>query len=243
MKRTDIYTVILFTLIVSFSFLSLSVIGQTDSSSSSSSSSGDITSVTLNPNFTGNWKAKIKERPQGSSSTSTSSSSSSTSSSGECIVCTQVVPECLSSQTLVLQTCTECAKCVDIAPASSNRTPARVLAHLDEAGKGGNIITFKLCVKDGKLEGSVHQGRAFITGKITSQTVISPDEIEFIAESKDRKTAMIHLKLTGKRQFMGTFADTHTFEGRKLNENKGCLVPVGNSSGTMGGKPSMGRPR
>lgn len=235
MKKTDIYMAILLTLIVSFSFLRLSVIGQTDFSSPSSSSSGDITSVTLNPNFTGNWKAKIKERPQGSSSTSTSSSSSSTSSSGECIVCIQVVPECLSGQTLALQTCTECAKCVE-----SSGTPARALAHLDEAVKGGNIITFKLCVKDGKLEGSVHQGRAFITGKITSQTVISPDEIEFIAESKDRKTAMIHLKLTGKRQFIGTFADTHTFEGRKLNENKGCLAPVDNSSGTMGGKPSMG---
>lgn len=116
-------------------------------------------------------------------------------------------------------------------------------AHLSDGSLGSNIITFKLCVKDGKLEGFVQQGGAFLLGKIVSQNVISENEVEFTAESKDGKTAKIKLKLTGERQFIGTFADGHTFEGRKLNSNRGCLEPLG-SMGRPGGETSSsgGRP-
>ena len=87
-----------------------------------------------------------------------------------------------------------------------------------------SIITFKLCVRDGKLEGTVQQGGAFLNGVIKEQTIISENEVDFTAQSQDGKTARIHLKLTGDRQFTGTFADGRPLEGRKLNENRGCLA-------------------
>ena len=87
-----------------------------------------------------------------------------------------------------------------------------------------SIITFKLCVRDGKLEGTVQQGGAFLNGVIKEQTIISENEVDFTAQSQDGKTAKIHLKLTGDRQFTGTFANGSPLEGRKLNANRECLA-------------------
>lgn len=233
MKKPDIYLAILFTLLVTFSFLSFpiyEVAGQTDTSSSSgdvtssstsSTSSSGGTGIVLNSAFTGHWKARV-EKPIAS----TSSPGGTTTSSGE------VATSSTSSSS------GEAATSSTTSSTSSNGTPTRTtLAHIDAGFAGSRIITFKLCVKDGKLEGLVHQGGVFLTGKITSQTIISENEVEFTAESKDGKTAMIHLKLTGSRQFIGTFADGHTFEGRKLNENRSCLAP---GKGTGNGKPDKG---
>lgn len=176
-----------------------------------SSSSGVTTS--LSNNFSGVWKARIA-KPFVSSS------------SGECIACIQIVVECTSGQILIPQTCTECAHCTDttsISSTSSSGTVTNILAHLDNDTRGSGIITFKLCVRDGELEGVVHQGGVFINGKIISQKVISENEVEFTATDKNGRTATIRLKLTGERQFIGTFADGHTFEGRKVSLFKSCL--------------------
>lgn len=117
------------------------------------------------------------------------------------------------------------------APETSLR---KLLAHIIDDSFGSSIITFKLCVKEGRLEGIVQQGGVFIKGVITSQTVISIDEVEFTAKSKDGRTAQIKLRLTGERSFVGTFIDGHTFEGRKLNPFRGCLAP---GKGPKPGKP------
>ena len=240
MKRSDIYVLCLLVLIVGFSFLGIKnnvVIGQATSSSSSSSSgdasissssssgivvstsSSGSSSIVLNKNFTGHWKAKI-EKP--------------------CVVCTQEVPSCSSGQVVALSSCMECAHCVNatVSGSSSGSVVSReFLAHLASDVPGSRVLTFKLCVnKDGKLEGDVQQGGALIGGMITTQNVISADEVEFNVESRDGKTAHIKLKLTGERQFIGTFADGHEFEGRKLNPNRPCLAGIGpTTSGGVGG--------
>lgn len=121
---------------------------------------------------------------------------------------------------------------------SSGDTTTTTLAHISTELFGSSIITFKLCVKDGKLEGTVQQGGVLIKGVITEQTIISENEVEFTAEGREGRTANIRLKLTGEREFIGTFADGHTFDGRKLNQNRGCLAPgVGP---IMSGPPTMG---
>lgn len=114
-------------------------------------------------------------------------------------------------------------------------------AHLDIGNKGASIISFKLCVKDGRLEGIVHQGGTILTGVIKEQNVISENEVEFTAEGRNDRTAMIYLKLTGDRQFVGRFVDGHEFIGRKLNENRGCLAP-GKNKPRPGLSSSSGSP-
>ena len=178
----------------------------------SSSSSGEIM---LSKNFTGTWKGRV-ERIKSSSS----------SSSGECIICTQVVPECSADQTLIPQSCNECAHC--ISPSFSNSSGSmsnRILEHIDSEKFGSSIITFKLCVKDGKLEGIVQEGGVFINGKIISQNVISENEVEITAESKDGKTTKIKLKFISGREFLGTFEDGHEFTAKKLNSRASCHGP------------------
>lgn len=105
-----------------------------------------------------------------------------------------------------------------------------------EGPKGSRIITFKLCIKDGSLVGStVEQGGVLNMGIITSQTIISPDEVSVNIEGNKGAKATIDLKLTNEREFAGTFADGHTFKARKLNPFHACLAPgVGPSMGDMG---------
>ncbi len=171
------------------------------SSSSTSSSSG--TSATINPNFTGLWKAELP-KPKLSSSSSGS----------------------IQAQT---------------APSSSSGTPAKPK---NEGQKGSRIITFKLCVKDGDLEGTVQQGGILNMGVITSQTIISPDEISINVEGEKGAKATINLKLVNEREFTGTFTDGRTFKARKLNSFKSCLAPGHNKGEDNGpgmiGDPAMG---
>lgn len=248
MKRADFFLLILVLILISYSFLTVpsDVVRAQDSSSSSSSSgevtsssssSGDVSStsssgsieVILNKNFTGIWKAKVLKSKPPTGNSSGGASSTSSSSSGEAT-----------------------------STSSSGGIEATRKAHLDgdSGNKGASIISFKLCVKDGKLEGVIHQGGTFLNGVIKEQTIISENEVEFLAEDKEDRTAMIHLKLTGERQFIGRFEDGHEFEGRKLNDNRGgCLAPrKGPAMGTieepttssggfiMGGPSSMNGP-
>ncbi|KAF0209257.1 MAG: hypothetical protein FD167_5451, partial [bacterium] len=134
-----------------------------------SSSSGG-TSGTLSNNFTGIWKAKVpKIKPQPGSSSGTVSSTSS-SSSGEVVSTSSSSGDISSSSS------------GEISTSSSGGIEATRKAHLDIGNKGASVISFKLCVKDGKLEGIVHQGGTFLTGVIKEQNIISENEIEFTAE-------------------------------------------------------------
>jgi hypothetical protein len=127
---------------------------------------------------------------------------------------------------------------------SGDTNPIR-LAHAVSNVFGSNIITFRLCVVDGELKGFVQQGGVFIMGAITSSTNLSENEVMFEVESRDGEHATITLKLTGEREFIGTFADGHTFEGRKLNP-RGCAgvaaITGGPTTGGETGGPNMGGP-
>ena len=98
----------------------------------------------------------------------------------------------------------------------------RALAHVSETTFGSSMLTFKLCVKDGKLNGTVSQSGVLTDGVITSQSIVSENEIEITAMGKNDISTTINLKLTGNRQFIGTFSDGHTFEARKVGLNKSC---------------------
>ncbi|MBI2995839.1 MAG: hypothetical protein HYY52_03945 [Candidatus Melainabacteria bacterium] len=271
----------------------------------SSDSLGDIT---LNKNFAGLWKARVS------------------SSSVECIICTQVVPQCLANQTLVPQSCTECAHCVNAVTSSSSSSSSSGsssslssssssgycctcnnsmlnctgtptcsvgggntvvcsgndafccpstnlncnnaisfnqlscvsssrslspsnnsssslsssssssesviktnLLHINEGLSGSRIITFKLCVRDGKLEGTVHQGDVFINGVIKSQNILSENEVIIDIVDKNNNSTNLRLNLISKREMQVTFSDEHTTNARKLNLFKSCLLKNQNS--------------
>ncbi|MBI3591053.1 MAG: hypothetical protein HY094_06740 [Candidatus Melainabacteria bacterium] len=194
-----------------------------------SSSSSGLAPVSLSNNFTGVWKGRVKR------SLATNSSSL-----GECIICTQVIPVCNEGQTIVQQTCNECAHCSNTSGGMVSNISRKTLNHISNEAFGSSIIILKLCVKDGKLSGTVQQGGVFINGIITSQTIISKNEVEITAESKDGTIAEIKLKLTGKRQLVGTFTDGHTFEAKKINSFLNCKSSSSSSSSSGGGFENCG---
>lgn len=180
------------------------------------SSSGSVGNIILNKNFTGIWKARVP-KPY---------SLPSSSSSGECIVCIQVVPQCLANQTLVPQSCTKCAHCVDVVPPSSSSSGSQLvtstLLHINESFSGSKIITLKLCVKDGQLEGTIHQGRVIDNGTIISTDIISENEVNLTVEDKNKVSVVLNLKLLNGRKMTIAFGDGHIFEARKLSLFRSC---------------------
>ncbi|MBI2996623.1 MAG: hypothetical protein HYY52_07990 [Candidatus Melainabacteria bacterium] len=256
MKKVNFVVGILFLLIICFSFLIVGndvVIGQTTNSS-------DV-AVTLNSKFTGIWKVKVKKpvsepTPIPTATTAKTCTELESSQTSYFNICSDNGYDnvCFDKFTSVYKGCTkntnnDCTEsntnadqnilCPVIVssptPTLTSKTPARkLLAHITDDSPSSNIITFKLCVKEGKLEGTVHQGGAFLNGVITGQTIISENEVELTALSQDSKTTKIKLKLTGDRQFQVMFTDGHTSEGRKLNENRGCLAPGKGPKGPKG---------
>lgn len=254
MKNTYITTTLLLAVVIAISLLGLhtdTVIGQTQGSSSSSSSSGNaVTSssssssgeiatslsssssssssssgvIVLNKDFTGIWKAKVTRcNPIGGSS-----------SSSGCIVCAQVLPECSSGQVFAQQTCVACAHCEDVASSSSSSSGAIVTSSSSSSGsittdfcvmQGSIVVMLKLCVIDDVLQGVLHQGDVFDKAVITSQNVISENEVTVNLQDKKDKTAKLTLKLLGERQLRGTFDNGQTFEARKLNSFRACFAP------------------
>ena len=257
MKKSDIFAAFILALIISFSFLSFQTqnnkaYGQAASSSSSSgssttssSSSGSTTSSSSGSTTSSSSSGDISSSSSGSSTTSSSSgSSTSTSSSG-------------STANTLNQNFTGVWKAELPRPpkaassSSGGNIEAQVTSsssggkdeHHGEGPRGSRIITFKLCVKDGSLVGStVQQGGILNMGVITSQTIISSDEVSVNIEGDKGAKATIDLKLTSEREFAGTFADGHTFKARKLNPFKSCLAPGHNKGEDHGpnGEPAMG---
>jgi len=194
------------------------------------SSSGG-SQIALNENFTGVWKAKF---PKPTEPIGGGSSSSGGSSSG-CIICIQVVPECGSSEVLVPQSCTECAHCAS-ASTSGGAVSTRIAAHISGPSVS-RVLTLKLCVREGKLEGVINQGGAIEKGKIISQAVISENEVGVEVQDIKGVVSKLVLKLLGDRQLLVVFEDKDEIEARKLNPFKSCLAPRG-----PGGRPDKPKP-
>ena len=265
MKKSDLFLLVISLLLVSYCFLSLRAniaVGQTDTSSSSS---GDIASSSSSGEVVTSSSSSSGELVTGSSGCPQIQTDCAGEPAGcglpfgiyDPSICMCVCPSSSSgSENTGLElnpafTGVWKAKLQKGKPTSSSSGGAvttRISFHLNEEDSrpASPVITFKLCVKDGNLEGTVQQGGAFINSMITSSTVISENEVEFIAEIKDDGSRKIKLILNNDREFAGTFEDGHTFTGRKLNPFKSCLAPsaeegmTGPGMGEMGGPPPMG---
>src|SRR3989338_2228107 len=166
MKNTYLTTVLLLAVVIAISLLGLhtdnKVIGQTQDSSSSSSS-GDVVT-----------------------------SSSSSSSSGEVVTSSSSS----SSGVIVLNKDftgvwkAKVSRCIPVQATSSSSSVQVVTSSSSSGGtelcvdQGSVVITLKLCVRDGKLEGVLHQGGVFDKAVIDSQTIISQDEV--VVNLKDK---------------------------------------------------------
>ncbi len=107
------------------------------------------------------------------------------------------------------------------ASSSGDVVISKVLASVSSPKTISEIIAFKLCVMDGKLEGYVQQGGVLNMGVIINVTPISEEQVEFDAQSKDGTTKHIIFNLAGERECTGAFLDGHEFTGRKLSL-RGC---------------------
>jgi len=153
---------------------------------------------------------------------------SSLSSSGECIICTQVIPNCSNNETIVLQACNECAHC--ISNSSSSGSLITLNKNFSGTWKGkipsdrhtrSKTITLKLCVKDQKLDGIINIPNEIKEGKIISQNIISNNEIKVTVNDKNNSSKEFTLELKDKRHlFVSTASDT--FETRKISFLRNC---------------------
>ena len=104
--------------------------------------------------------------------------------------------------------------------------------HGESGGRGSSNVTLKLCVNNGQISGVIQRGGILNNGNITSQTLISPNEVTVGVTDKDDKTDTINLKLVADKQLLITFGNSETANGRKLNP-LGC-TPIGNGHGGHG---------
>ncbi len=115
--------------------------------------------------------------------------------------------------------------------------------------KGSRIITTKLCLDNGILKGFVQQPGVLTRGVITSQNVISANEVELQLQDISGKTSSIHFTLADGK-LNGTFSNGIVFSAIKqntINPKRVCIdlgiLPTsssGNSSSTSstGGTPA-----
>src|SRR3989338_730393 len=101
---------------------------------------------------------------------------------------------CEHEELYLVQTCDMCARCV----------------------KGSHTITLKLCLVDGKLEGTVQQGGILNKGTILSQTVFAPSNVVLNIQDNKGKLSTLTLKLLEGKKLHGTFSYGIGFDARKL---------------------------
>lgn len=147
-----------------------------------------------------------------------------------CIICADdIVIDCAESGLInVPQSCTECQHCEQ--PTSSSSSGG-LLAHVTEGSKKPKVITLKLCVRNGAIEGTIQQALSFINAGIESQTIISENEVRVTAKDREERTATFTLKLTGDNKMNVTFEDGDVFETKKNGTPRNCLVPKPSMSG------------
>ena len=157
--------------------------------------------ISLSENFSGVWEG-----------TKINSANSS-----ECMLCTQVVPECGPNEKLILQTCDECAHCID----SSSSGLQKFFKQTNK--KIAMTIKLKLCVKSGKLEGVVKQDGVIDDAEIRSQSLISKNKVFVVLLDKKGKTTTLILELVDEKKLLITVSDGKLFEAVKISPYKKCI--------------------
>lgn len=181
---------------------------------SSSSSGGVIQRIALSRNFTGIWRGRIR---------ATVPPASTVSPGGECFndicglaFCRQNPEDPRCAPDIIMCQAEEIpVPCND---PTCNFGPC--------AGQSGNsgIITLDLCVKEGRLEGTVNQNGFIDNGIITSQDVITPVKVVVTIQDKNGKIETLTLKLHSMfgRFLRGAFSSGKTFIARKVNRLRSC---------------------
>lgn len=205
----------------------------------SSSSSGSV-GVVLSPEFTGNWKSKVRR-----------ASSSSSGTIGICPAidcvpppegCTYVNPEVEDG----------CAKnCGELSCSSSSSSSGMTITleaftknhgsehHGDpKENKGSKTISLKLCVDNGQLKGTIHQGGVLDKASIISQEIISENSVSVDLQDRKGVTTKATLEIAGNNLTI-TFENGNIADGRRLNR-LGCVGPRPNSSSSSGGNGPKG---
>ena len=111
------------------------------------------------------------------------------------VECPQKNIHCDHEELYLVQTCDMCARCVN----------------------ASHIITLKLCITDGKVQGTVQQGGILNKGTIVSQTVFSPSNVVLsIKDNKGRMSTLTLKLLEEGKKLHGTFSYGLGFNARKL---------------------------
>lgn len=165
-------------------------------------SSGN-SSINLSSNFTGVWKGRAS-RCRGALQETRNQINSSSGDSSSCKTCPVVSILCVKDFIQVPDTCDRCSHC--------------------ERCKGSPVITLKLCSRDSKLEGLIHQGKVTERAVIVASNIISEDEVEVTIKDRNEKLETLNLKLNEARKLTGTFDDGEVFSARKVNSLRNCVV-------------------
>ncbi len=111
------------------------------------------------------------------------------------IDCPQKNIHCDHDELYLVQTCDMCARCV----------------------QASRIIKLKLCLVDGKIQGTVQQGGILNKGTIISQTVFAPSNVVLNIRDNKGKSHTLTLKLLNEgKKLHGTFSYGIGFDARKL---------------------------
>ena len=113
--------------------------------------------------------------------------------------CPQKNIHCDHNELYLVQTCDTCARCVN----------------------ASHIITLKLCLVDGKIQGTVQHSGILNKGTIISQTIFAPNNVVLSIKDNKGKTSTLTLRLEKENKLHGTFSYGLGFNARKL-KTTGC---------------------
>lgn len=113
----------------------------------------------------------------------------------ELVSCPQKNTHCDHNELYLVQTCDMCARCV----------------------KASHTITLKLCIVDGKIQGTVQHSGILNKGTIISQTVFASGNVVLnIQDNKGKLSTLTLSLLDGGKKLHGTFSYGIGFNARKL---------------------------
>ncbi len=173
------------------------------------SSSRGIGEVKLAKGFSGIWKAKLPKCNLEGRHIATRLENK------KCISCEPVQILCIRGTVRVPRSCNQCIHCEKCSDSGS--------------------VTFNLCLKDSMLQGSASSFGTVENGIITSQTVISENEVEVIFEDSQGNSETATLKLKNPKKLIVKFLTDSSVEARKINQSKDCTNQNSSLSSSSGG--------
>ena len=157
----------------------------------------------LNKNFSGIWRGRTDRA---------SVTRTKTNYNQKCIECPIVQLLCAPGFEPAPDTCTKCAHCKPISQRASYP------------------VILKLCVRNGKITGTVHIPKILEQATIVSQNVISENIVELIVTDRLNNSRSLTLELLNRRIISGTLDTGETFKARKISIPRNCIRPGSSST-------------